>query len=71
MFLLRLPQLPREGGEQMSLFQLRLAPSRLFFADLFKSLLSPAIPLRILPYHINDPAFADAVIEEGKAVLTT
>jgi len=55
----------------MSLFQLRLAPSRLFFADLFKSLLSPAIPLRILPYHINDPAFADAVIEEGKAVLTT
>jgi uncharacterized protein (UPF0261 family) len=26
--------------------------------------LDPAVPLRLLPLHVNDPAFADAVVEE-------
>ncbi len=41
-----------------------------FFADLFGRLLSPVVPLRILPHHINEPPFAEAVIAEMEALLS-
>ena len=31
--------------------------------------LAPAVPVRLLPLHVNDPAFADAVVEEFEMLL--
>lgn len=40
-----------------------------FYAATFKSRLLPSVPLQILPYHINDPEFSEAVIEAMNGLL--
>jgi uncharacterized protein (UPF0261 family) len=40
------------------------------FIEAFKGQLSPRVPLQILPYHINDPEFAEKVIAAMDELLT-
>ncbi|NLE11382.1 MAG: hypothetical protein GX630_07715, partial [Actinobacteria bacterium] len=37
------------------------------FAEHLQKVMPEGVPVVVLPYHINDPEFADAIIEQARA----